>query len=391
MYDVVVVGGGPVGGRTAELIAKAGHSVAVIEEHQSVGEPVQCAGLVTPRVFDMVDYARPSIVNEISGANIHSPEGQVITLDGGSAKAIVIDRQKFDNLIIRRAVDNGADIICDSKVKRIVRSGRTWEIDTKDNLEGRILIGADGAGSRIRSWLGIGEPEFMLTGIDAEVGGVDLDQNRVNILVGKNVAPNFFAWLIPARGKTRVGLCTRDSEKPLTYYFDRLFREGPSSDILKGYEVVTRSSGRIPIGMLERTTVEGAMLVGDAASQVKATTGGGIYMGLVCAKHCAENAINALEKDDTSEKAMAEYHRAWNGDIGGELRKCLMLHRILSTTADKDMEALFEVFSDEAVLKLINEHGDIDYPSKLAWALLKKEPKLIKFAGKYFRHLMRRV
>jgi flavin-dependent dehydrogenase len=133
------------------------------------------------------------------------------------------------------------------------------------------------------------------------------------------------------------------------------------------------------------------MLVGDAASQVKATTGGGIYMGLICAKHCAEKAIEALEQDDTSEKAMTGYHRSWNDNVGSELRKCLMLHRILSTTTDRDLEVLFEVFADESVLKLINEQGDIDYPSKLAWALLKKEPKLVKFAGKYFRHLMRRV
>jgi flavin-dependent dehydrogenase len=114
-------------------------------------------------------------------------------------------------------------------------------------------------------------------------------------------------------------------------------------------------------------------------------------MGLVCARHCAGTAIKTLETDDTSDKAMAEYHRSWTADIGSELRKCMMLHRILSSTSDKDLEVLFEVFSDKSILNLINEQGDIDYPSKLAWALLKKEPRLVKFAGKYFRHLMRRV
>ncbi|KYK29550.1 MAG: hypothetical protein AYK23_05035, partial [Candidatus Proteinoplasmatales archaeon SG8-5] len=373
------------------LIAKAGHSVAILEEHGSIGEPVQCAGLVTPRVFDIVDFAKPSMVNMVRGAHLHSPTGQELTIDGGMTKAVVIDRQRFDGLLIKRAVESGAELICESKVTGIEWSGRSWQVDARSRLECKLLIGADGSGSRVRGWLGIGEPEFMLTGIDAEVNGVDLDQGYVHIFVGGEVAPNFFAWVIPAGDKTRVGLCTRDSEKPLTHYFDRLFMQGLSGDILKGFEIVTRSSGRIPLGMLERTYADGAMLVGDAASQVKATTGGGIYMGLVCAGHCAETAIKALEADDTSERTLAGYHRSWTGDIGGELRKCLMLHRILSTTSGKDLEVLFEVFGDEDIIKLINEQGDIDYPSRLAWALLKKEPRLVKYAGKYFRHLMRRV
>ncbi|TLZ62921.1 MAG: hypothetical protein E6K16_05330, partial [Methanobacteriota archaeon] len=53
-FDVVVVGAGPAGGYTAGRIAKADYEVALIEEHREIGEPIQCGGLVTPRVFDIV-------------------------------------------------------------------------------------------------------------------------------------------------------------------------------------------------------------------------------------------------------------------------------------------------------------------------------------------------
>lgn len=385
-----MIGGGPVGGYTADLIAKAGYSVAVLEEHENIGEPVQCAGLVTPRVFDMIGHARPSIVNEVKGAYVYSPSGRKITIEGGATKAMVIDRHRFDMKIIQSAEDHGAEVFRGSKVKGIERIRGTWTVNSRETVDGRLLIGADGAGSSARRWLGMEEPKFMLTGVDAEVSGIDIDQDKVNVFVGEETAPNFFAWIIPAGDKTRVGLCTRDSVKPLTHYFDRLFGNGPSGEILNGSKVMTHSSGRIPLGILRKTHAEGAMLVGDAASQVKATTGGGIYMGLVCACHCARKAIEALEKGDTSESTMAGYDQTWMDDVGGELRKCLMLHRILASTTDRDMEVLFDIFADEKILKLTTEVGDIDYPSKLAWALLKKEPRLIKYAGRYLKQLMRR-
>lgn len=386
MYDVVVVGGGPIGGYVADKIAKAGFSVALLEEHETIGEPVQCAGLVTPRVFDIVKHASSSIINKVRGAHIYSPKGQKITIDGGEAKALVIDRQVFDNNIIRRAESSGAEIICGSKVSGIERCANGWKVGSE--IEGKLLIGADGANSKIRQWLDLSAPEFTLTGIDAEVEGVGLEQDYLHVLVGENVAPNFFAWVIPAGARTRVGLCTRDAPKPLTHYYDRLFEAGLSAEMLQGSKLITRSAGQIPLGLLVQTHAEGAMLVGDAASQVKATTGGGIYTGLVCAGHCADTAIKALEKGVYSEKALAAYQKAWMNDIGGELKRCLMLHRILSSTKDRDFEVLFDVFADEKILALINELGDIDYPSKLAWALLKKEPRLIKYAGTYLRHLM---
>ena len=47
-----------------------------------------------------------------------------------------------------------------------------------------------------------------------------------------------------------------------------------------------------------RKTVQGnVMLVGDAAGQVKPTSGGGIYMGAVCAKLAGEVAARASRKE----------------------------------------------------------------------------------------------
>ena len=46
-WDVIIVGAGPTGGRTATHLASLGHSVLMLEEHSEIGRPFQCAGLVT--------------------------------------------------------------------------------------------------------------------------------------------------------------------------------------------------------------------------------------------------------------------------------------------------------------------------------------------------------
>jgi flavin-dependent dehydrogenase len=46
-YDVVVVGAGPAGCLAAKYAAKNGAKTLIIEEHASIGSPVQCAGLLS--------------------------------------------------------------------------------------------------------------------------------------------------------------------------------------------------------------------------------------------------------------------------------------------------------------------------------------------------------
>ena len=61
-WDVVIVGAGPVGGHTANLLVKKGHRVLLLEEHNEIGRPFQCAGLVTPNAMKQVGLCmRPSL------------------------------------------------------------------------------------------------------------------------------------------------------------------------------------------------------------------------------------------------------------------------------------------------------------------------------------------
>ena len=70
-FDVIVIGAGPAGGYLAGKVAKAGYEVALVEEHREIGEPIQCGGLVTPRVFEYVN-CKETIIGSVHGAELYS-------------------------------------------------------------------------------------------------------------------------------------------------------------------------------------------------------------------------------------------------------------------------------------------------------------------------------
>ena len=81
MYDVVIVGAGPVGCRVGELLGKKGLKVLVLEEHSEIGKPVQCAGLVSHRIFDLSGVSKDVVVNVVKKARIFSIQISQLLLD----------------------------------------------------------------------------------------------------------------------------------------------------------------------------------------------------------------------------------------------------------------------------------------------------------------------
>jgi flavin-dependent dehydrogenase len=92
MYDVVVVGAGPCGTAAARACAEQGLSTLVIEEHGTIGHPVQCAGLLSIAAFDLCQVSRRVILATMKGAMVSDSAGIPLTIDAGEPKAHVVDR-----------------------------------------------------------------------------------------------------------------------------------------------------------------------------------------------------------------------------------------------------------------------------------------------------------
>jgi geranylgeranyl reductase family protein len=384
-YDAVIIGGGPVGGYVAGKLAEKKLNVAVFEKNKQTGMPVNCAGLITPKVFDSLNISKELVVqNKIKGANIHSPSGNVLTIGGDKLHAFVIDRSRFDREIIQKSKQNGAEVYLDNNVLSIQKIDDHIELKTSQNFDVKckLLIGADGPRSKTRDRFSFPEPMEFLRGLGAEITGTNLNPDFVEIFVGRDIAPGFFAWIIPLNKdgtRARIGLCiNQDSPNPPKYYFSNFFKHKNSSPFLENIEINKHIGGVIPLGVLKKTYDSNVLLVGDAAAQVKPSSGGGIYTGLLCAGHCSDVALDAFQANDFSSSFLKKYHKLWTADIGRELNLGMKFRRIFRNLTDNQFDKYIERFQDPKITKIISEYGDIDYPSKLVKPLLKKAPSLLK-------------
>jgi geranylgeranyl reductase family protein len=381
-YDAVVVGAGPAGSAVARDVASRGFSVLLLEEHNVVGQPLHCSGLVTPRTLALAKVGEQVVQNEIRGAIIESPLGKRLPIGNNKVYALAIDRVRLDQTMAGQAQERGAELALDARflgleranglVRACVeRQGKRTRVLTK------LLIGADGAQSKVAKQLGVHRLDRTVFGLAAEVRAKEAAGDRVTILVDKDVAPGWFAWVIPlGNGRLRVGTGTANGLRPM----DSLRRlRARLPQYFRGDALLGLTGGHIPLWSPMRLYSENVLLVGDAARQVKPTTGGGVYTGLVGASHAARVTVDALQRENFSAAFLSRYQKAFMADAGDELKRGADLQRLFAALSNAHLERLLAKLRSERLAGLINSYGDIDSPSQLLSELLRAAPSLAAF------------
>ena len=378
-YDVIVVGAGPAGSTAAAEMAKNGLRVLLLEEHPRIGIPLHCSGLVTPRTIEEAGIGEDLVLNRIVGAHIYTPSGRQLSIGDGRTRALVIDRVGLDQALVAKAQEQGAELAMGAKVAAVDRepSGISVTVDrrgTSSTVQTRLLVGADGAHSRVARALGMEGPKQWVYGLGAEGILPGADDENVQVFVGRSIAPGWFGWTIPlGEGRVRLGVGTSNGLKPAEC-LRRVFET--YADHLKGWQPTRWTGGTIPLWSRRKIVQDNVMLVGDAAGQVKPTSGGGIYPSLVSAKLAAGVALKALANDDLSEKSLRLYPRAWEKAFGREFRQGEDLRRVYASLDDRDFDRILRLLDSKRLMKLVNRYGDIDYPGGLFRRLTKLAPAL---------------
>jgi len=361
LYDVAVVGGGPTGSYAAYKLAEMGYGVVVLEAKGRLGEKVCCTGLIGRECVSSFDIDNRVILRWANSARLFSPSGRLLRLWRQEPQACVVDRAAFDMAIVSRAQGNGVEYVLNSQVRDVAIGDDRVRIEAtrqgeKVNFEARAVVIATGFGSKLVEGLGLGKVGDLVMGAQAEVETTGVDE--VEVYFGQEIAPGFFAWLVPTSSRrARVGLLSR--LKPGHY-----LRKLMSSLQAQGKIVSTQaelSYGGIPLKPLTRTYGKRLVVVGDAAGQVKPTTGGGIYYGLLCADIAANNLHRALGSDVLTAKSLANYEREWKKKLGRELKRGYWARRFYERLNDRQIDRIFDVIKSSGVIDALLKEKDLSF------------------------------
>lgn len=359
---MAVIGGGPAGSQAAYKLASMGYGVVVMEQKEGLGGPVCCTGIVSQECVSSFAIDESVILRRVNSARVFSPSGKRLSLWRPEPQACIVDRAAFNVALASRAQGRGAEYVFNSPVRGIeVRDDRVRiKVDHPGGglalFEARTVVIASGFGSKVVEGLGLGKVGDSVMGAQAEVEATGVDE--VEVYLGQEIAPGFFAWLVPTSPqRALVGLLSRRS--PGSYL--RKFLSSLSAQGKITSAEAELSYGWIPLKPLARTYSDRLMVVGSAAGQVKPTSGGGIYYGLLCADMVANNLHRALKSDALSAKNLANYQREWKRKLGRELRAGYWARKFYEILSDRQIDRLFDIMVSNGVDEALLQADDLSF------------------------------
>jgi len=376
-YDVIVVGAGAIGSYLAYKLASYGYCVAVFERKEKLDGKICCSGIISTECFNSFPIGDEVVLREASSVKVFAPSGASFRLEKDAVQAYIIDRPALNVHLADKAQANGVIYFLSARVTDIIPKPRYVQVNIdrsgeKHVFEARAVALACGL-SNLPQRLGLGKIDDFALGAQAEVNIHGIDE--VEVYLDQEMAPGFFAWLVPT--STSTGLVgSLSCHKPASHLerlLSRLHQQGKIS--LDGGDLKQKA---IPITTLPRTYAERIIAVGDAAGQVKPTTGGGIYFGLLCADIAAESLRRALAVDDLSARRLSQYEREWKAKIDREIAIGYWLRRLYYRMSQKQIEQVFNIVKSKNIHELLlnSKAFSFDWHGKLISSAL-REPRLL--------------
>lgn len=378
--DIVVVGAGPAGLIAARESAKGGANVLVLEEHEEIGLPSHCAGLLSLKGLSEIGVPSDGsfIQNKVKGARFYSPSKRSFTVERDEPVACVIDRTIFDKLLGEQAVKAGAKIRLGFKVQKIERlKGNLTVKGDRGEAKAKIVIDGEGVVSRFVKMMGL-QPlpsEDLLPALQYDLTDVDVNPDYVEIHTSRKIAPNFFAWVIPLnKNCVRTGLACKGANPQVSL---EKFLKDRFGDESKLHRIYTRSGLIVTSGPISKTFDDNFIVTGDAAGQVKPTTGGGVILGGICAAIAGKVTAEAIKEGSADHNFLSNYETLWRKKLGREFRLTRLVRKTANKLSDETVDRIFKSIIDSNLQDELSVFGDMDFQANSLLRVLRK-PDLLK-------------
>jgi digeranylgeranylglycerophospholipid reductase len=372
-YDVIVVGAGPAGSYLAYELASLGYDIAVFEEKSAPGLDVCCTGIISTECFRSLDPGPDVILTKVRSAKFFSPSGKCLRLRTENVQAYVVNRLLLDRALARKAQSRGARYFFSSRVTDIIRGkdGMQAEVlcsGAAGTFHARVVVLANGFKPKLPRKLGLGEINSFLVGAQAEIEVKTADEFEVYF--GQEVAPGAFAWLVPTSdNRAHVGLLAASQAK---LHLRKFLHNLSCRERIASPEARIGQKA-IPVGTLARSYGDRLVVIGDAAGQVKPTSGGGIYFGHIGARIAAEVIGEALGSDNLTAGRLSRYQKRWKARMGKELSRGYWTRWVYGKLSDRQIEGIFSILNSNGMAEDLLKSSDFsfDWHSSLILAVLK--------------------
>ena len=318
--DVAIIGSGPAGAMAGKQIASYGYSVALIEQKERIGKPVQCGEAITKYALDHVNLSiqQQWIKQSVKGVKILLPHNKHFysTVPGFS-----INRAVFNQWLADQAAKEGADLFLQTMMKTITKKNDSWIIETNNEpFKARMLIGADGAIAKTAELLGLLQKKTYIKAFQ-----YTFNKNDINFpvsdwlcMIMDETYNGGYGWIFPRNDEYNVGVGSIYGKKEMLHTLCKQYNFNKNLKTKK-------TGGLVPYHFhLSSRVTDRAIIIGDAAGLTNPVTGGGIHAALYSGQLAGKLISQALQSENDT--ILKQYDTIIN--------KSLFLHPIHRKTAE---------------------------------------------------------
>ena len=369
-FDITIVGGGPVGSTIAYYLSQKKLSVCIIEKKTEIGYPLQCAGILSKKILNLNELPDGIILNKVKGAYLHC-QNHILKVEKNNPEAYIINRIAYDEFLLKRALDNNVKLINQKAVDFDIENGITY-LSNNRTISSKIIVGCDGYNSLLSSKMNNIQKSFNASQFLVEISDETMHDFRktegaindyVDTYLFEQLLPGFL-WIIPTENNIyRIGVFSQDSHKNQNIFIENFLETHFE------YEIKEKYKGFIPIyDEKNKLCYKRAILIGDAAAQIKPTSGGGLIMGFDACKIACEIILKSLNNTDNLKNYETEFKNKYLKEINYQFK----VQKTLNLLNNDDINFLFEKLKENNCEEIISEYGDMDDQSHLVKEFIKR-------------------
>lgn len=301
MSNVTVIGAGLAGLQTSLHLARYGVPVTLVDRKSEVGEGVHTTGIFVRRTLDEFDFPAHLLSAPIRDITLYGPTRGQISIDSPNDEFRVGRMAGLYRHYLNEAQQAGVKLLLGHRFLGIDGTGPHYEV-TLESSSGTqshstdMLIGADGAKSRVAQATGLSQNNRWIIGLEEVYESTGVAAPRFHLFLNAELSPGYLAWAVDDGEEVHIGVggFVPNYHPPTAL---RLFQMR-AREVVQIGNWIERRGGRIPVGgVLPDISRPGALLVGDAAGAVSPLTAGGLDPCMRLSRLAADVAIGYLNTE----------------------------------------------------------------------------------------------